>query len=201
MTGDGVNDAPALKRPEVDIAVSSATDVAKDAARLVLTGEGLADVVAAVETGRRIYQRMLTYTLNKFAKTFQVSLFLGLGLHTMGSFVTTPRLVLLLVFANDFVTMPLATDRVGLSAALDRWQVPSLSLAALGVALPWLGLSFATYLVGRDVLGLGLAPPRPSSSSCSSRPAKPRSTSCENAATYGRRARAPGCSPPPPPTS
>ncbi|MHB1850388.1 MAG: plasma-membrane proton-efflux P-type ATPase [Acidimicrobiales bacterium] len=158
MTGDGVNDAPALKRAEVGIAVSSATDVAKDAASLVLTGEGLADVLAAVETGRRVYQRMLTYTLNKIAKTFQVSLFLGLGLLATGTFVTTPRLVLLLLFANDFVTMSLATDRVGFSAGPDRWQVPSLSLAALGVALPWLGVSFATYLVGRDGLGLGLAP-------------------------------------------
>ena len=148
MTGDGVNDAPALKRAEVG----------KDAASLVLTGEGLADVVAAVETGRRVYQRMLTYTLNKTAKTFQVSLFLGLGLLATGSFVTTPRLVLLLLFANDFVTMSLATERVGFSTTPDRWQVPSLSLAALGVALPWLGVSFATYLVGRDMLGLGLAP-------------------------------------------
>ena len=158
MTGDGVNDAPALKRAEVGIAVSSATDVAKDAASLVLTGEGLGDVVAAVEAGRRVYQRMLTYTLNKIAKTFQVSLFLGLGLLATGSFVTTPRLVLLLLFANDFVTMSLATDRVGFSARPDRWRVRSLSLAALAVAVPWLAFSFATYLVARHALGLALAP-------------------------------------------
>ncbi len=158
MTGDGVNDAPALKRAEVGIAVSSATDVAKDAASLVLTGEGLSNVVAAVETGRRVYQRMLTYTLNKIAKTFQVSLFLGLGLLATGAFVTTPRLVLLLLFANDFVTMSLATDRVGFSPRPDRWRVPSLSLAALGVAVPWLAVSFGTYLVGRHALHLGLAP-------------------------------------------
>ncbi len=157
MTGDGVNDAPALKRAEVGIAVSSATDVAKEAASLVLTGEGLSNVVAAVETGRRVYQRMLTYTLNKIAKTFQVSLFLGLGLLTTGAFVTTPRLVLLLLFANDFVTTSLATDRVGFSPRPDRWRVPSLSLAALGVALPWLAVSFATYFVGRNALQLGLA--------------------------------------------
>ncbi|HET9092493.1 MAG TPA: HAD-IC family P-type ATPase, partial [Acidimicrobiales bacterium] len=157
MTGDGVNDAPALKRAEVGIAVSSATDVAKEAASLVLTGEGLSNVVAAVETGRRVYQRMLTYTLNKIAKTFQVSLFLGLGLLATGTFVTTPRLVLLLLFANDFVTMSLATDRVGFSPRPDRWRVPSLSLAALGVALPWLVVSFATYFVGRHALHLGLA--------------------------------------------
>jgi H+-transporting ATPase len=156
MTGDGVNDAPALKRAEVGIAVSSATDVAKEAASVVLTSEGLSNVVAAVETGRRVYQRMLTYTLNKIAKTFQVSLFLGLGLLATGTFVTTPRLVLLLLFANDFVTMSLATDRVGFSPTPDRWRVRALSLAALGVALPWLVVSFATYLVGRHLLHLGL---------------------------------------------
>ena len=157
MTGDGVNDAPALKRAEVGIAVSSATDVAKGAASLVLTDEGLGNVVAAVETGRRVYQRMLTYTLNKVAKTFQVSLFLGLGLLATGAFVTTPRLVLLLLFANDFVTMSLATDRVGFSSRPDRWQVPALSVAALGVAVPWLTFAFGTFLVGRHVLGLDLA--------------------------------------------
>jgi H+-transporting ATPase len=157
MTGDGVNDAPALKRAEVGIAVSTATDVAKDAASVVLTDVGLSNVVVAVETGRRVYQRMLTYTLNKITKTFQVSLFLALGLLVTGKFVTTPRLVLLLLFANDFVTMSISTDRVGFSSRPDRWQVPALSLAALGVAVPWLGVSFATFFVGRDVLGLGLA--------------------------------------------
>ncbi len=157
MTGDGVNDAPALKRAEVGIAVSSATDVAKGAAGVVLTGTGLGDVVAAIETGRRVYQRMLTYTLNKIAKTFQVSLLLGLGLLATGSFVTTPRLVLLLLFANDFVTMSIAADEVGFSDRPDRWQVRALALAALGVAIPWLAISFATYLIGRHVLGLGLA--------------------------------------------
>ena len=113
---------------------------------------------AAVETGRRVYQRMLTYTLNKIAKTFQVSLFLGVGLLATGNFVTTPRLVLLLLFANDFVTMSLATDRVGFSARPDRWHVRSLSLAALAVAVPWLAFSFATYLIARHTLGLALAP-------------------------------------------
>ncbi len=157
MTGDGVNDAPALKRAEVGIAVASATDVAKAAASVVLTGEGLGNVVNAVETGRRVYQRMLTYTLNKIVKTFQVSIFLAVGLLLTGQFVTTPRLVLLLLFANDFVTMSIATDHVGFSARPDRWRIGSLSVMALGIAVPWLVLSFATYFVSRDVAGLDLA--------------------------------------------
>ncbi|MHB1566018.1 MAG: plasma-membrane proton-efflux P-type ATPase [Acidiferrobacter sp.] len=149
MTGDGVNDAPALKQAEVGIAVESATDVAKAAASLVLTKPGLAAVADAVETGRRVYQRLLTYTLNKIVKTFQVALFLSLGLLVFRSFVTTPLLVLLLLFANDFVTMSLAGDHVRPSPTPDRWDVRALIFSSLVVAIAWLIYIFCVYLVGR----------------------------------------------------
>jgi H+-transporting ATPase len=156
MTGDGVNDAPALRQAEVGIAVANATDVAKAAAGMVLTGPGLENVVAAIETGRRIYQRMLTYTLNKIVKTFVVALFLGLGLVATGKFVTTGRLVLLLLFANDFVTMSLATDRVSFSRRPDRWDIRTLAASGLALAALWLCVAFAVFLAGRDFLGLDL---------------------------------------------
>ena len=156
MTGDGVNDAPALKQAEVGIAVANATDVAKASASLVLTQPGLSDVQAAVETGRRIHQRMLTYTLNKIIKTFQIALLLSLGLLLTGVFVTTPRLILLLLFANDFVTMSLADDRVTFSRKPDRWRIWPLTVSAMVIAVAWLVLSFAVFLLGRDAFHLDL---------------------------------------------
>ncbi|MGE4531789.1 MAG: HAD-IC family P-type ATPase, partial [Acidithiobacillus sp.] len=156
MTGDGVNDAPALKQAEMGVAVESATDVAKAAASLVLTAPGLQGVLDAVITGRRVYQRMLTYTLNKIVKVFQVALFLSLGFLMFRSFVVTPLLVLLLLFANDFVTMSLAEDNVRPSPKPDRWDIRTLVLSALVVACAWLIYIFAVYGVGRS-LGLPLA--------------------------------------------
>ncbi len=157
MTGDGVNDAPALKKAEVGIAVASATDVAKAAASLVLTDPGLGDMVAGVEVSRRIHQRMLTYTLNKIIKTLQVAIFLGFGLVVFGKFVTTPTLVVLLLLANDFVTMSLATDRVRSPRHPERWTVAPLIASGLGLALPLVLLSFGLWWFGTAELHLDLA--------------------------------------------
>ncbi len=156
MTGDGVNDAPALKQAEAGIAVSTATDVAKAAASMVLTESGLTGVVRAVETGRRIYQRMLTYTLNKIIKTLEIAVFLSVGLILTGTFVITPLLVVLLLFTNDFVTMSIATDRVSFSPQPDRWDVRTLMYTAGALAGLVLILSFTVFFVGRDTLHLPL---------------------------------------------
>jgi H+-transporting ATPase len=156
MTGDGVNDAPALKQAEVGIAVANATDVAKAAASLVLTNPGLSDVVAAVETSRRIYQRMLTYTLNKIIKTLEIAIFMSVGVMLTGVFVITPLLIVLLLFTNDFVTMSIATDRVAFSRKPERWRVGTLMLTATPLAALILVLSFSVFFAGRDWLQLPL---------------------------------------------
>ena len=156
MTGDGVNDAPALKQAEVGIAVSSATDVAKAAASLVLTNPGLSDILAAVKVSRQIYQRMLTYTLNKIIKTIEIGLFLTLGVLLTRTFVITPLLMVLLLFTNDFVTMSIATDRVSFSSRPDRWDIRTLMLTAGALAALVLTLSFAIFFAGRDVFHLPL---------------------------------------------
>lgn len=142
MTGDGVNDAPALKQAEVGIAVSSATDVAKAAASIVLTTPGLLDILAAVETSRRVFKRMHTYMLNKIIKTIQVAGFLTLAFFFTRQFVTTPTLIVLLLFANDFVTMSIATDHATPHPTPDRWQVGRLVVSALALAAVLLVESF-----------------------------------------------------------
>ena len=157
MSGDGVNDAPALKQAEVGIAVANATDVAKAAASLVLTTPGLANIKAAIETSRRINQRMLTYTMNKIIKTLEIAIFLSVGVMLTGVFVITPLLIVLLLFTNDFVTMSIATDHVSFSQKPERWNIPNLMLTSGILAGLVLILSFAVFFAGRDWLHLPLS--------------------------------------------
>lgn len=154
MTGDGINDAPAIRQAEIGIAMSNATDITKSAASLILTAPGLQDILAAVEVGRSIFQRILTYTLNKIIKTFHVGLFLSIGLVLTGRLIALPTHILLVVLTNDLVSMSLTTDHVRPSAKPDRWQVRPLILTGLVAAAGWLLFSFGVFFFGRDFLRL-----------------------------------------------
>jgi len=135
MTGDGVNDAPALKQAEMGIAVSNSTDVAKASASVVLTEQGLSVIIDAIRISRQTYQRMLSWVINKVVKVIQF-----VGLLTLGFFLLH-RLVLslvdmtLLVFANDFITMSLSTDNVRYTTNPNKWDVRNITLASFIIGL------------------------------------------------------------------
>ncbi|MDG7007340.1 MAG: plasma-membrane proton-efflux P-type ATPase [Nitrososphaerota archaeon] len=155
MTGDGVNDAPALRQAEVGIAVNSATDVAKGAASAVLTDEGLSNIVGLVEVGRMIYQRIVTWTLNKIVKTFQVATFIASAFFLTGYYAVSALDIILLLLFLDFVTISLSTDKVRWSKLPEKWNVIGLvkvgtllggvaaieSLGLLFLGIRYLGLS------------------------------------------------------------
>ena len=137
MTGDGVNDAPALRQAEVGIAVSSATDVAKGAANVVLTEPGLTNIVALVEQGRTIYQRILTWIINKISRTILKAAFVAIAFVVTGKFVVSAFGMLLLVFMTDFAKIALATDNVRPSGKPETWNIGGLVTVAgaVGVAM------------------------------------------------------------------
>ncbi len=157
MTGDGVNDAPALRQAELGVAVASATDVAKAAAGVVLTDPGLGGVLTVVRTGREVHRRMLTYTLNKTLKVFEIVVFLTLGLLLTGGFVMSATLIVLLLFTNDFLTMTIATDRVQPAPRPQRWAVHRLVGAAGVFAALSLVFTFSLYWWVRTTQGLSPA--------------------------------------------
>ena len=131
MCGDGANDAPALRQAQLGIAVSTATDVAKAAAGVVLTEPGLGGIVACIKEGRSAFQRVLTYTLMILVNKCVTLIVLGTGLIITGHAVLTPFLQALAMLTNDFVTMARAADRARPSPYPNAWRVRNLTLAAV----------------------------------------------------------------------
>src|SRR5665213_2811774 len=161
MTGDGVNDAPALRQAEVGIAVSTATDVAKGAASVVLTEAGLTNIVALVEQRRTIYQRILTWIINKISRTILKAAFVAIAFVVTGKFVVSAFAMLLLVFMTDFAKISLATDDVRSSRNPETWNIGGFITVSvvLGVAmvvesllLLWIGWSRFGLATNNDSL-------------------------------------------------
>ncbi|HVC31761.1 MAG TPA: HAD-IC family P-type ATPase [Steroidobacteraceae bacterium] len=157
MCGDGANDAPALRQAQMGIAVSTATDVAKSAAGLVLTEPGLDGIVSAVREGRIAFQRILTYTLRSLTQKLSQMLLLVAGLVMTGHAILTPRLMAILMITGDFLAMSATTDNVRPSARPNAWHVNNVTLLGVGLAL--CNVMFCTAVVAVGYFRLGLARP------------------------------------------
>ena len=156
MCGDGANDAPALRQAQFGIAVSSATDVAKSAAGVVLTEPGLSGIVAAVKEGRITFQRILTYTLNSVTKKIVQVLLLAIGLVMTGHAILTPLLMVIVMITGDFLAMSLTTDRVRPSEVPNTWGIGRITGAGVILGACFLVFCTAVLAVGKFELKLGI---------------------------------------------
>ena len=157
MCGDGANDAPALRQAQMGIAVSTATDVAKSAAGMVLTQPGLVGIVAAVKEGRITFQRILTYTLNTIIKKITTVLFLAVGLVMTGHAILTPMLMVIIMVTGDFLTMSLTTDIVRASPLPNAWRIGNLTMAGGVMGLGLLLFCTSVLAYGHFTMKLGAA--------------------------------------------
>ena len=155
MCGDGANDAPALRQAQIGIAVSTATDVAKSAAGMVLTEPGLAGIVAAIKEGRVTFERITTYTLNTIIKKIVTVLFLIAGLIMTGHAILTPLLMVIVMITGDFLAMALTTDNVLPSPVPNAWRIGRLTMggAVMGVGL--LAFCIGVLVYGKFKMHLG----------------------------------------------
>jgi len=156
MCGDGANDAPALRQAQMGIAVSTATDVAKSAAGIVLTKPGLGGIVASVKEGRVTFQRILTYTLNSITKKTVQVLFLAAGLIMTGHAILTPMLMVIIMLTGDLLGMSLTTDNVRPSPTPNAWRIGELTIAGVFMGISELIFCVAALAIAKLRLGPGI---------------------------------------------
>jgi H+-transporting ATPase len=156
MTGDGVNDAPALKKADAGIAVSGATDAAKSASAIVLTRPGLSVIIDAIKESRKIFRRMNNYAIYRISETIRVLFFITLSIIIFNFYPLTAIMIVLLALLNDFAIMTIAYDRAEYAEKPSRWDMKTVLGMATFLGLVGTIASFILFIIGVNMLHLGV---------------------------------------------
>jgi H+-transporting ATPase len=154
MTGDGVNDAPALKKADAGIAVSGATDAARAAADIVLLLPGLSVIIDAIKESRKIFQRMTNYAVYRIAETIRVLLFLSMAILVFNLYPVTAIMIVLLAILNDGAILTIAYDNVHYSDRPEAWNMRSVLGIATILGVFGVISSFSLFYLGKNVFHL-----------------------------------------------
>jgi H+-transporting ATPase len=154
MTGDGVNDAPALKKADAGIAVSGATDAARAAAAIVLMTPGLSVIIDAIKESRKIFQRMVSYATYRIAETIRVLLFMTLSILVFNFYPVTAVMIVLLAILNDGAILSIAYDRVRYSNEPEAWNMRVTLGIATVLGIAGVIASFGLFYFGEEMLHL-----------------------------------------------
>jgi H+-transporting ATPase len=154
MTGDGVNDAPALKKADCGIAVSGATDAARAAADIVLMTSGLSVIIDAIKESRRIFQRMNSYAIYRIAETIRVLVFMTLSIIVFNFYPVTAAMIVLLALLNDGPILAIAYDRVLSKNKPEAWNMPEVLGISSVLGIAGVVASFGLFYIAERVFHL-----------------------------------------------
>ncbi len=157
MTGDGVNDAPALKKADAGIAVSGATDAARLAADIVLLTPGLSVIIDAIKESRKIFQRMNSYAIYRITETIRVLLFMTLSILVFDFYPVTAVMIVMLALLNDGAILSIAFDRVHYSRKPEAWDMRVVLGIATVLGITGVTASFGLFYLGEQVFHLDRA--------------------------------------------